>query len=138
MEASAEGIDAITSDAAGRLVISTKGTARLSRISGRLIARDEDLLALEGDKWELIFDGPASGLGDSTEDVRAAYLDNDRVVFATLGVYNIGGLEGAGDDVIECLLSGSNADQLGNCRILFDGKALGLKAGRIDGFSIGL
>lgn len=133
-----EDIDAIAIDPSGRLVISTLGNASVPGANGNLSASDEDLLVLNGDVWELLFDGSDVGLTDNSEDIVDAWVDAQGFTLATLGAFAMDGLSGAAGDLFRCqpTSTGDNT-QVGACAIVFSSAANGLAGEEIDAFSIG-
>lgn len=132
-----EDIDAITIDTEGRLVISTLGSAKVPGANGTLSVKDEDLLVRDGDIWELLFDGSDIGLNKSSEDIKGVDVNFNDFVITTLGLYEIGSLIGAADDIINCkVLSTGTNTQVNECTILFDSGANGMANESIDAISI--
>jgi hypothetical protein len=133
-----EDIDAIAIDPSGRLVISTLGNATVPGANGNLSASDEDLLVLNGDVWELLFDGSDVGLTDNSEGIVDAWIDTQGFTLATLGAFSMDGLSGAAGDIFRCqpTSTGENT-QVGACEIVFSASAHGLAGKTIDAFSIG-
>jgi len=110
----AEDIDAIAFDEAGRLLISTLGTARAN---GRdLRARDEDLLAFSttpfdcnpaSGTWEIFVDGSDLALTKGSEDIGGAWVDTsvseNNIYLSAKGRFRaadgVNGVDGDGDDI---------------------------------------
>jgi len=134
-----ESIDAIGFDPANRLVVSTTGSLRVPGTDGvNIIARDEDMIALDGDTWTLYFDGSATGLNASSEDVWGTWIaDNGDVYLTTQNVFSADGLSGDGDDIFSCTPTNLGA---GNTTCIFDsfwmGEDYDFDNELIDGFSL--
>ncbi len=108
LSARPEDIDAITSDAAGTLVLSTIGGHRVPGTAGPdLFGRDEDLLRLDNGQFganttgtfSTLFDGSAAGIDGG--DVTSASLDTGSgdIYLTGLGGFDATTVFGDGDDV---------------------------------------
>jgi hypothetical protein len=133
-----EDIDAITKDTAGRLVISTLGDGSVPSATGTLAVADEDLIVLNGNVWELLFDGSDVGLTDVNEDLSGAWIDDRGFTLVTLGAYTMPALSGDAGDIFRCLPTSTGENTgVGECKIIFDSAANRLAGEVIDAFSIG-
>jgi hypothetical protein len=133
-----EDIDAIAKDTAGRLVISTLGNGNVPSATGNLAIADEDLIVLNGNVWELLFDGSDVGLTATNEDISGAWIDDRGFTLVTLGAYSITGLSGDAGDVFRCVPTSTGENTaVGECKIIFDSAANRLAGEVIDAFSIG-
>lgn len=107
---SGEYLDAIGLDAAGRLLLSTEGTFKVSGLT----AQDEDLVAFTATSWGtttagswmLYFDGSDVGLSSSSEDINSIALRNDKLYLTTKGAFSATGtasnLSGDQNDIFAC------------------------------------
>ena len=133
---SGEDIDAIAFTTEGQLAISTLGSATVPGVQGDLAIEDEDMIVQEGDQWRLFFDGSAHQLTSGSEDIHAAWIDEDGLSISTRGAFRMEGLSGGGEDVSRCKpTSPTSLD--GPCTLQFEGDQEGLADAQIDAFSIG-
>lgn len=107
---SGEYLDAISLDAAGRLLLSTEGTFKV----GSLTAQDEDLVAFTATSWGtttagswmLYFDGSDVALTDGNEDINSIALRNGKLYLTTKGAFAATGagstLSGDQNDIFAC------------------------------------
>ena len=96
-----ENIDAISMDAAGRLIISTTGRFSVDALGGgELDGDDTDLIAYEAGGFTTYFDGSDNDLQKGREDVDAAAVDDLMFYFNTRNRYSVPGLEGDGSDIL--------------------------------------
>lgn len=104
-------------------------------VPGVTFVQDEDLVRCVGTfgatttcSWSLYFDGSDVALTESTEDIDgASRAASGSIYLSTVGVFNVNGLAGAGDDVFACVtpVTGSNT----SCtafNLYFDGSARGI------------
>jgi subtilisin family serine protease len=135
----AEDVDAFGLLADGRLVISTRGDARVPSVT----AADEDVLVFAptslgpttAGSWALWFDGSDVGLTAASENVDGLDATSGGLVrLSTTGAFSVpdGTAAVAGDDesVFSCLLvlAGSETGCAWVARLAFDGVAAGLPA----------
>lgn len=103
-----EDIDAITFDPNGNLLVSTTGGYTVGGITGT----DSDLLRFTATStgetsagtWDLYFDGSDAGLTSTSSDLNAASISpaSGLIHYSTLGNVNVGGVSGAGTDILTC------------------------------------
>jgi len=139
---SSESIDAVALTSAGKLVISTIGSAKINGVGN---VRDRDLVKIDGTTGALFFDGSSVGLTSSSEDVAAAWVGkqspDNNVYLVTKGsfsVKSVNTLSGKKSDIFGC----NPTAYAGNCAIngcffysFFKGKSYGLDK-QIDGISV--
>ena len=106
----AEDVDAVEVLADGRVAISTRGRAKVGKLTGE----NEDLLALTpralggttSGTWAMLFDGSDVGLTADAEDVDAAAIDaSGNMWLSTIGDLSVTGLVAFDEDVVRCLPS---------------------------------
>ncbi len=133
-----EDIDCIGVSSAGNLVISTTGSNSVSGLGTR---RDEDLLEFfatafgssTSGSFGVYFDGSDVGYsGTSQHDVDALHIRaSGTLLLSTLGSYNIDGISGGDEDILEFFPTSLGAATSGYSTLWFDGSALGL-GGNVD------
>jgi hypothetical protein len=120
-----EDIDAVALAADGSLIISTTGGISANGASGN----DEDLwmfsaTSLGSDtagSFVQLFDGSDVGLTDASEDLDAATLTSTgNILFSTFGSFNVAGVSGEDEDVVE------STPTSGSFAMLLDLSALGI------------
>ena len=136
-----ENIDAITGLPDGSLLISTRGRANAQGVG----ANDEDLLLFSpaslgensSGSWSMYFDGSDVGLADSAaEDIDAVSIDAaGRLIFSTLGGFDVTTLAGADEDVFAFSATTLGAQTSGSFspELLFEGAQFNLGANDISG-----
>ncbi|MGF1541825.1 MAG: SdiA-regulated domain-containing protein [Pleurocapsa sp.] len=134
---SGEDIDAIAFTTDDRLVISTKGSVNVTGVSGA----DEDLLVFNATSlgqntsgtWELYADNSDVGLTSSSEDLNAAWINNNGDIYlSTEGNFTVSGLDGEGSDIFIFSPSSLGDDTSGTFSPFWDGSQNGL----IEGISL--
>lgn len=143
-----EDVDGVQLLANGDLLLSTKGSSRVSGISGK--SRDEDLLLFRSSSWghntsgdwSVYFDGSDVGLSESSrEDINAVALnESEDLYLSTLGSFSVNGLTGTEDDVLAFAPSslGSNTSGSYGDQLLFDGSDYGLDSQNIFGLDLAI
>ncbi|MCX6043718.1 MAG: ExeM/NucH family extracellular endonuclease [Chloroflexi bacterium] len=145
---SGENIDAIGSDATGKLVISVTGAFKAPGASGNVTGNDEDLFVLNNagfgpntsGQWALYFDGSDVGLTSSGEDIAAIWFDHAtaKLYFATQGNYSLpGGLKGNENDIILCVYASLGEQTACTFSRYWDGDAANFDDNAIDGLALG-
>ncbi len=111
-----EKIDAIGMDEDGRLLVSLVGSGSVPRNGGTLKIADEDIVAFTPTvtgqtttgTWDPVFDGSSAAGGLASEDVNGFWDDpaSDDLYITLLGTFNVGGVQGDGDDILKLTPSG--------------------------------
>lgn len=140
-----ENIDALSMTAAGNLLVSTSGTAKVNGVT----AQDEDLLlftptswgANSAGTWSLFFDGSDVALTDGAEDVDGAWLDpsSSQLYLSVRGnfaVASITALSGDNDDIFGCTLQSAGANTSCHFSPFFNGDGTRFPL-PLDGIAVG-
>ncbi len=145
LSTSAENIDALSIDAGGQLLVSTKGKAQVTGPTGRPVrAADEDLLrftfgttgASTSGAWAMQFDG--SDVALAREDIDGLWVDagNGDLYLSVLDPFNLGGgIIGNGGTVFVCDPGTLGPTTTCAYRIYWDAVAAGIPK-NIDGLYI--
>ena len=140
LTASGEDVDAIELLSDGRLLISTRGSARLPGVRGR----KEDLLAFAPDSagdytrgtWAMYFDGSDVGEVGNIDGVAGAA--NGDIYLTAMGDFTLTGVSGKKEDVIVC--TPLRLGTVTACRyppaLYFDGSAFGLSDNDLDAIDL--
>ena len=140
-----EGIDAMSIDATGKLILSVKGRATVGiRPSGIIKARKSDLLSFSfnttgsstSGTWAFHFNGVGADL--SKENIDGLWIDpinNDHYLSVTNSFNVGGGVSGGGGTIFVCAPTSLGATTSCNYRLYWDAAAAGLTQ-NIDGIHI--
>lgn len=133
-----ENVDAVFVDPEGRLVVSTRGRVRVPAAAGGTLAgRGHDLIARTGTGWELVVDGSDIGLTAGRENVWGASMSApDTIELTTRGGYQVPGLTGDRDDVLELAITSTGPDTAGQFSLLVDLGSTGIGWARPDAISV--
>ena len=138
MTSNSEDIDSIGVSDAGRLVVSTIGSATVNGLGG---IRDEDLIEFTatafgsstGGSFSTFFDGSDVGLSNSGgEDISAAHVGlGNTIYFSTYGTFSVSGLSGPDENVSIFTPSSLGSSTSGSFDPFFNGLGEGLP-GSVD------
>lgn len=105
-----EAIDAFSFDAAGRLIISTKGASIIKNPSSMLKSKNHDLLSFTfgttggstSGSWAFYFDGSDVGLGK--ENIDSLWIDpiNGDIYLSVVNSFSVSGASGGGGTIFVC------------------------------------
>ncbi|MGH1491968.1 MAG: cadherin domain-containing protein [Acidimicrobiales bacterium] len=136
LSAGGEDVDAVATSPGSGMVLSTVGNASVPRVDGgTLTAADEDLTTLASGSFSALFDG--SDVGVTSEDVQAAYIDNETGVLygAMQNNFTAGAVSGDADDVW-AFAGTTGANTNGQFSKVFDGDLHDFGNEAIDALSI--
>jgi len=139
-----EAIDALSIDGAGKLVISVRGAAVVSRPGTSPIrAADEDLMSFTfsssgvstSGAWTWLFDGSDVGLKD--EDIDALWIDpvNGELYLSVENTFSVNGASGGGGTIFVCDPGTTGATTTCTYRPYWNAAAAGLSL-NVDGVFI--
>lgn len=125
-----EKIDAIGMDQDGRLLISLTGGGSVPRPGTALKVADEDIIAFTPattgqnttGTWAAFFDGSAAVSGLAVEDINGFWDDpaTGDLYITLLGSYNVGGVQGNGNDILKLSPSGGSYSSI----MIWNGEAV--------------
>ncbi|MBD2359251.1 hypothetical protein H6G41_32490 [Tolypothrix sp. FACHB-123] len=147
VESGSHELDAIALDRDGNLVVSLRGSATLSGITGSV--GDEDLIRFRASSlgeettgtWEMLFDGSDVGLNDGgdDEDVNGVWFDpySDKIFLTTNGAYSVAGASGDGGDIFVFNPTSLGVNTSGSFSSHWDGSTYGIASTVIlEGISV--
>lgn len=136
LDQDSEDIDAIGFLPDGRLVISTIGNFDVPGVSGK----DDDLIILAGDTWQMHLKGSDVGLFDglNNEDINGIWIDdNNDIYLTTAGDFSVPGVTGDGGDIFRCRPGQTGNTTTCSYDFVWDGRGSGLPVGVVvDGIEM--